>query len=81
MYLMGLSPCICGKGHWEVYIKGPTQSSGYSFGKGILGAAILGPVGAVAGIGGKKTHVTTYKCSNCGALQSITYDKNGNIVR
>ena len=39
--------------------------SGYSMGKGIVGAAVLGPVGAVAGLDGKKT--TSYYCPKCGA--------------
>ena len=39
--------------------------SGYSMGKGIAGAAVLGPVGAVAGLDGKKT--VTYYCPKCGA--------------
>ena len=30
----------------------------------VLGAAVFGPVGAVAGIGGKKTHTVTYQCTN-----------------
>ena len=41
-----------------------SASGGYSYGKGIVGMAILGPVGAVAGIGGVKE--VTYKCSSCG---------------
>ena len=39
--------------------------SGYSMGKGIVGTAVLGPVGAVAGLDGKKT--TSYYCPKCGA--------------
>ena len=39
--------------------------SGYSMGKGIVGVAVLGPVGAVAGLDGKKT--TSYYCPKCGA--------------
>lgn len=76
-----LRNCFCGKGYWkEVGNTGP-QSSGYSFGKGILGAAVFGPVGAVAGIGGKKTHTVTYQCSNCGRIETVTYDSKGNEVR
>ena len=39
--------------------------TGYSMGKGIVGAAVLGPVGAVAGLDGKNTVV--YYCPKCGA--------------
>jgi hypothetical protein len=41
-----------------------TRQGGYSFGKGVVGAAVFGPVGAVAGINGRKT--VTYKCDKCG---------------
>ena len=37
---------------------------GYSFAKGIIGQAVLGPIGAVAGINGKSSQ--TYHCSECG---------------
>ena len=39
--------------------------SGYSMGKGIVGAAVLGPVGAVAGLDGKDT--VSFYCPKCGA--------------
>lgn len=39
--------------------------SGYSMGKGIVGAAVLGPVGAVAGLDGKEAE--SYYCPKCGA--------------
>lgn len=45
-----------------------TSSSGYSMKKGILGSALLGPVGAVAGINGKKQ--ITYQCPKCGYTKS-----------
>ena len=52
---------ICKSYTWkQVY----SSNEGYSMGKGILGAVILGPVGAVAGINGKKR--VTYRCDKCG---------------
>lgn len=41
-----------------------TKNDGYSMKKGIVGTAVLGPVGAVAGINGKKT--SFYHCNACG---------------
>ena len=76
-----LRDCTCGKGYWKKVGSTGAQSSGYSFGKGLVGTALFGPLGAVAGIGGKKTHTVTYQCSNCGAIQNITYDSKGNEVR
>lgn len=76
-----LGKCRCGKGTWhEIGNTGP-QSNGYSFGKGIIGAVVFGPVGAVAGIGGKKTRTVIYQCSNCGATRTVTYDSRGNEVK
>ncbi len=40
------------------------KKEGYSMTKGIVGTAILGPVGAIAGINGKTNKV--YHCSACG---------------
>ena len=39
-------------------------NSSYSMKKGIVGAVVLGPVGAVAGINGKQS--TNYHCMSCG---------------
>ena len=75
-----LRNCTCGKGHWEKIADTGLQSSGYSFKKGIVGTAVFGPIGAVAGIGGKKTHTVTYQCSNCGKITTVTYDQKGNYV-
>ena len=75
-----LEKCYCFKGYWKEVGRTGNQSSGYSFGKGLLGAAVFGPVGAVAGIGGKKTHTVTYQCTGCGRTQTITYDSKGNRV-
>ena len=55
----------CGKGYMltdfsknrKVYA-GSTTKSSYSIGKWLVGAAILGPVGGLAGIGGKKLLIT-----------------------
>ncbi len=50
------------------WVKVDENRGGYSFGKGAVGAALFGPVGAVAGIGGKK--MVTYKCKKCGHSHS-----------
>ena len=71
--------CYCG-GYWREIARGGEQSSGYSFKKGIAGSVLFGSVGAVAGIGGKKTHHVTYQCSKCGRTKVITYDSKGNVV-
>lgn len=44
------------------------NTGGYSFGKGLAGAALFGPVGAVAGIGGqtKKKQYLLNTCKQCG---------------
>lgn len=81
MFERGLETCYCGKGYWKEISSTGKQSTGYSFGKGLLGTAVFGPVGAVAGIGGKKTETITYQCTGCGRIKTITYDKNGNVVR
>ena len=41
-----------------------TQKEGYSYTKGVIGTAVFGIGGAVAGINGKT--VTVYKCPDCG---------------
>ena len=58
-----------------------SSSSGYSFKKGVAGALVFGPVGAVAGIGGKRKtntevipnrqHYRIYKCEVCGYEQKV----------
>ena len=40
-----------------------SQNDGYSMKKGLIGAAVLGPVGAVAGIDGKTKQV--FHCPSC----------------
>lgn len=42
-----------------------SDKQGYSMKKGLAGAVVLGPVGAVAGLDGKET--TSYYCPKCGA--------------
>ncbi len=81
MYGNKLDNCYCGKGYWKEISRTGDQSSGYNFGKELLGAAVFGPVGAVAGIGGTKTHTVTYQCTGCGRTKTITYDKNGNYAK
>ncbi len=81
MYGNILNECDCGKGYWKEISSTGNQPSGYSLGKGILGAAVFGPIGAVAGIGGKKTKMVTYQCTGCGRTKTITYDKYGNYKR
>lgn len=49
-----------------------TRNDGYSMKKGIVGTALLGPVGAVAGINGKNSEV--YHCSACGQDSSMPMD-------
>ena len=46
-------------------VEGGNESRGYSFGKGLLGTALLGPVGAVAGINGKKKKGRTFTTTYC----------------
>ena len=41
------------------------DKDGYSFKKGLVGTALMGPMGAVAGVAGKE--VTVYYCPKCGA--------------
>lgn len=59
------APVDCPRcGSWKWFKKGEVSSGEYSFKKGILGAVVLGPVGAVAGMNGKKKSV--YCCEKCG---------------
>ena len=54
--------------HWDGKTRSIDSGSSYSFKKGLAGAVLLGPVGAVAGIGGKKnkTNIYLYTCIHCG---------------
>lgn len=68
---MSLAPVTCPKCHklsnWNKL--STTKEKGYSYSKGIVGSALLGPVGAVAGINGKtKSTSTTYVCGHCGYI-------------
>ena len=49
-------------------VKADEKHEGYSITKGIVGTAILGSVGAVAGLNGKKR--TYYHCPDCGTTLS-----------
>lgn len=49
---------FCGSPNLEAYAKG------FGFGKAVLGASLLGPVGAVAGLA--DTNKVQYKCLSCG---------------
>ena len=66
---------------WKRIAETGLQSTGYSFTKGIVGTALFGPVGAVAGVGGKRTTTVTCQCEYCGGIKVETYDSRGNIVR
>ncbi len=56
-----------------------SDKQGYSMKKGLAGAVILGPVGAVAGLDGKET--TSYYCPKCGArLKSPMPDYEVNTI-
>ncbi len=62
-------PVHCPKcGSWKWYEQGQVNNGGYSFKKGIIGTVVMGPIGAVAGINGKKSIV--YYCQNCGFTRS-----------
>ncbi len=50
-------------GNPEIIVE--SDKEGYSMAKGLVGAAILGPVGAVAGLDGKETSI--FYCPKCGA--------------
>lgn len=60
---------ICRSFKWNK-IGDDYNGSSYSVGKGLLGSALLGPIGAVAGIGGKTKRIVTYKCEDCGYSRS-----------
>lgn len=60
---------ICKSWDWHK-ISDDYNGSSYSFGKGVLGSALLGPIGAVAGVGGKTKRIVTYKCDKCGHTRS-----------
>lgn len=47
-------------------------SAGYSIAKGVAGTLLLGPIGAVAGINGKRNKTAVYFCPDCGARMSYT---------
>ena len=51
----------CGIGYLEAVSE---RTGGFSGGKAIAGAVVLGPIGLAAGALGKKQ--VTYKCSCCG---------------
>ena len=50
--------------HKEVIIAG--QKKSMSLGKGVIGAALLGPLGAVGGAAGIGKHKTQFVCAKCG---------------
>ena len=52
-------------GSENVGIETPTTTT-YSYSKGLIGTLLLGPVGAVAGINGKKKTTLYYCCKDCG---------------
>lgn len=60
---------ICSSWDWH-QISNDYNGSSYSIGKGLIGSALLGPIGAVAGIGGKTKRLVTYKCDKCGHTRS-----------
>ena len=54
------------------------KNDGFSYGKALVGTAVFGTIGAVAGINGKKRYV--YSCPDCGKIlpnpmDDITKDK------
>ena len=69
----------CNSCNWETISESTStsESSKYSYGKGLAGSLLLGPIGAVAGIGGKKEtkreRTVVKKCMKCGFTQSSTY--------
>ena len=48
------------------------QTTGFSYKKGILGTLFFGPIGAVAGIGGKTKTQKQYRCMACGTSGNIS---------
>ncbi len=66
--------CICGSPN----VTKSESNDGFSYKKALIGTAVFGTVGAVAGINGKKTAV--YVCADCGRampqpMDTITKDK------
>ena len=53
---------MCGEQTGWKYIE--TTRKGYSVGKAVIGAFLIGPVGLAAGAIGKKK--STYACAKCG---------------
>lgn len=45
---------------WSIFQEDDTTSTAYSFWKGVGGAILFGPLGLIAGAGGKKTGEKTY---------------------
>ena len=66
----------CGK-LWNLKSRDEVVNSGssYSFKKGLAGTVLFGPIGAVAGIGGKNNtttrHVLYHECPYCGYSQQL----------
>ncbi len=54
---------VCGSANVNVETQ---QTSSYSYKKGIFGAFLIGPLGAIAGIGGKRKTDKQYHCMACG---------------
>lgn len=56
-----------------------TKNEGYSYKKGIVGAALLGPAGAVAGLDGKEKDI--YHCPLCGedTIKAMPTDESMDI--
>lgn len=55
-------PCPkCGLGYFTAVGE---RKGGFSGGKALIGAALVGPIGLAAGALGKKK--TTYRCNRCG---------------
>lgn len=56
---------------WNM-ISSRTGDDRYSFTKGIIGTALVGPLGAIAGVGGKKgKEYITYQCPHCGYIMEV----------
>lgn len=67
---MAKCPACGGKMEYKYEKVYAGTTSSYSLSKGVVGGLLLGPIGTVAGIGGKqKDHYTSvkyYVCSKCG---------------
>lgn len=57
-------PTICPKCRFGLMNAVGERKGGFSGGKAVLGAALVGPLGLAAGALGKKK--TTYQCNKCG---------------